>query len=281
MIDQVKVYKSTSSYSVLEILRDCLNGYKNSFYLAKQLAKRDISAQYRQSILGIFWAIAPVLMSAFVWIFLNRTGTIQLAETNIPYPLFVVIGTTIWSIFTDCLLLSITSVNANKSLITKINFDKEVLVTLGIIKLFFNMLIKFALVILLMIYFKVAISSSILFFIPILILAIIALTSVGILITPIGALYGDIARVIPVVMQILMYLTPVVYNCPKEGLMRVMMNWNPLTYIITDLRNALTGHGIENWPFIIGFAIVTLFISIFSLLVYRIAMPIIAERMSA
>jgi lipopolysaccharide transport system permease protein len=281
MIDQVRVYKSTSNYSVIKILKDSLMGFKNSFYLAKQLAKRDINAQYRQSVLGIFWAISPVIMSAAVWIFLNKTGTIQLSETKIPYPLFVVIGSTLWSVFSDCLLMSINSVNANKGIITKINFDKEALITLGAIKLSFNLLIKLALVVVLMLVYQVSLTFTFIYFIPFLIVTMMAFMSIGVLLTPIGILFTDISRLVTISMQILMYLTPVVYNGPKQGIMRTIMDWNPLTYIVTNLRNVLTGYGIENWPFMIGFAIVTIALSLLSLLVYRIAMPIITERMSA
>lgn len=276
-----RVYKSTSSYSLFTILRECLSGYKQSFYLAKQLAIRDVNAQYRQSVLGIFWAIAPVILNAAIWIFLNGTGTVQLPSTKVPYPLFVVIGTTIWSVFVDCLLLSITSVNANKSIITKINFQKEALVTLGILKLFFNLLIKLSLVAALMIYYQVDLSLSFLYFVPLLGITMMAFISIGILLTPIGVLYTDISRIIPIFMQILMYLSPVVYNEPKVGLMKTIMQWNPLSYIMTDIRNSLTGFSIENWPFILVFAAITIIAAMFSMIVYRIAMPIITERMSA
>lgn len=276
-----KIYKSSNSYSLVNILVECLQGYKDSFYLAKQLAKRDVRAQYRQSLLGIFWAFAPVLMSAAVWIFLNLTGTIKLAETKVPYPLFVVIGTTLWTVFVECLLMSIVSVNSNKSIITKINFQKEALVTLGVIKLLFNLMIKFCLVIALMLIYQVPISFSIVWFIPILFISMLALISVGVFLTPIAILYHDITRVIPIAMQILMYLTPVVYNAPTEGFMKSLMEWNPLSYIIIDLRNSLTGFPIENGLFILIFSGCTILFSLLAMIVYRISMPIITERMSA
>ncbi len=276
-----KVYKSNSGYSLSKILAECLRGYKESFYLAKQLARRDVRAQYRQSVLGIFWAFAPVLMNAAVWIFLNMTGTVKVAETKIPYPLFVVIGTTFWSVFVECLLMSITSVTANKSIITKINFQKEALVTLGVIKVFFNLLIKMGLIIALMLIFQVPLSLSILWFIPVLLISMLALMSIGVFLTPVAILYHDVTRFIPITMQILMYLTPVVYNLPKEGFMRTIMMINPLTYIIADLRNTLTGYPLENGMFLLIFGICTLVFSLLSMIVYRVSMPIITERMSA
>ncbi|MES2567355.1 MAG: ABC transporter permease [Bacteroidota bacterium] len=281
MIFQTKIYKSASSYSAFTLLKESFSGYRESFYLARQLAKRDIRAQYRQSILGIFWAFAPVLMSASVWIFLNLTGTIQVSKTPIPYPLFVVIGTTLWSVFGECLLMSISSVNANKSIITKINFQKEALVTLGAIKLLFNLLIKLALIIGLMLVYNMPVSLSVIWFIPLLLISMLALISVGIFLTPFAILYHDITRVIPIIMQILMYLTPVVYAAPKSGFMKSIMYLNPLTHIINGLRNTLTGYPVEHGFFLLIFALCTILFSLLAMIVYRISMPIITERMSA
>jgi lipopolysaccharide transport system permease protein len=278
---ETRVYQSTKNYSISAVVKESLQGYKQSFYLAKQLAKRDISAQYRQSILGVFWAIAPIIMNAIVWIFLNGTGTIKLAQTSIPYPLYVIIGTTLWAIFTDCILLTITSVNANKSIITKINFQKEALITLGFIKLLFNLLIKFILVIVLMLYYHIPISSSIIYFIPFMLISMLALISIGILITPIGILYQDISKAVPIAMQILMYATPVVYVMPKTGFIKTLMELNPFSYLIINIRNSLTGYPIENLHVLIFYAIVSIVLFFVSIVVYRIAIPIITERMSA
>jgi len=278
---ETRIYQSTKNYTIATVLKESANGFKESFYLAKQLAKRDINAQYRQSVLGVFWAFVPVLMSASVWIFLNGTGTIRMAETNIPYPLFVVIGTTLWSVFGDCLLMTISSVNANKSIITKINFQKEALITLGFIKLSFNLLIKLGLILVLMLFYKVSISASVIWFLPILLMAMLAFISVGVLLTPIGILYHDVNRLIPVLMQVMMYLTPVVYNVPKDGLMKTIMQYNPLTYILNNLRNSLTGYDMQHTMILLGFTIITLFIFLLAILIYRISMPIITERMSA
>lgn len=258
-----------------------IKGYTSSFYMAKQLAKRDVKAQYRQSVLGIFWALIPVLINALVWILLQTSGAIKLSATNIPYPLFVLVGTTIWTIFGECLTMSITTVNANKSIVTKINFEKEALISLGFIKLIFNLSIKLALIIAFIIYFQVLPSASILYFIPLLLITMLFFISVGILITPIGVLYGDISRMIPIAMQFLMYVTPVLYIMPKEGFLKNIMALNPLTYFITDLRNTVTGYEVEHWPFWIGTFVVTLVLTLLAMIVYRVSMPILTERMSS
>jgi lipopolysaccharide transport system permease protein len=278
---ETRIYESSKKYSLLSILGASWSGFRNSRFLARQLATRDLRAQYRQSFLGFFWAFAPILINAAVWIVLRGTGTVQLAETPVSYPLFVVIGTTLWTIFSESLSAPILAVNGNKSIITKINFDKEALIILSIIKVSVNSLIKFILVVALLFYYSPSISSSVLFFIPLLLLSIIFFLSIGVLLTPIGVLYQDIGRAIPMLMQVLMYVTPVVYVMPESGWMKTIMSYNPFTYIVTDIRNSLTGLPIEHWNGHIGIGVAGLLLAMLALIVYRISIPIITERMSS
>ena len=274
------IYTSSNSYSFWDVVKASLKGFKDSFYLARQLAKRDIKAQYRQSFLGVFWAIFPVLINSLVWIFLQSSGTITVTETSVPYPAFVLIGTTLWGIIGECINLTTQSVNANRSIITKINFDKEALITLGLIKFFFNFLIKIGLIIFFLIFFKIVPSIEILYFLPLLFFCVVFFVAIGTLLMPISLLYTDISRLIPIGLQFLMYATPVVYAMPADGLMRKIMLLNPLSYIITDLRNVLTGHGLENAFFWFFGLLVTVVLSILALVVYRVSIPILTERMS-
>ena len=274
------IYTSSNSYSFLDVVKASLIGYRDSFYLAKQLAKRDIQAQYRQSFLGVFWAIFPALINSLVWIFLQSSGTIKMIATNIPYPAFVLIGTTLWGIVGECINLTTQSVNANSSIVTKINFDKEALITLGLLKFLFNFIIKIGLIALFLVFFKIVPSIEILFFIPLLFLTIVFFVAIGVLLMPISLLYSDISRLIPIALQFLMYATPVVYAMPSEGIMRKVMLLNPLSYIISDLRNVLTGYGLENPIFWTLGLLVTVVLSVIALVVYRVSMPILTERMS-
>lgn len=274
------IYTSSNSYSFWDVVKASLKGFRKSFYLAKQLAKRDIQAQYRQSFLGVFWAIFPALINSLVWIFLQSSGTIKVTATSIPYPAFVLIGTTLWGIVGECINLTSQSVNANRSIITKINFDKEALISLGLIKFFFNFLMKIGLIIVFLVFFKIVPSVEILFFIPLLFLSIIFFVTVGILLMPISLLYTDISRLIPIGLQFLMYATPVVYAIPPDGIMRKVMLLNPLSYIISDLRNILTGYGLENPVFWCFGILITVILSAIALVVYRVSMPILTERMS-
>ncbi|MFD2891021.1 ABC transporter permease [Flavobacterium chuncheonense] len=276
-----RTYTSTNNYSFKTIVKDSLKGYKNSFYLAKQLAQRDIKAQYRQSFLGMFWAVAPLLINSLVWIFLQASGTVKLTATNIPYPVFVLVGTTLWSIIGECINLTMQNVNANKGIVTKINFDKEALITLGLIKFAFNFTIKMGLVVIFLIAFQIVPSVHLLLGLPLLAITILFFVAIGVLIMPIGLLYTDIGRIIPIGLQFLMYATPVVYAMPTEGVMRTIMLFNPLSYIIEDLRNVITGFEVMHPIFWLLFTGITFLLLAVAMVIYRVAMPILTERMSA
>lgn len=278
---EVKIYSDSNRYKLTAVLKQSVQGFRRSFYLARQLAGRDIKAQYRQSVLGILWAVVPVLMTSLVWIFLQSSGTISLDSTGLPYPVFVLMGTSIWSVWTECFTLPTITVNANKSIITKINFDKEALITLGFMKMAFNFLIKISMVALFMVLYGVTPGWSLLAFLPLLLLTIFFCLSIGIFLAPIGILYHDIGKAIPVVMQLLMYVSPVVYSSPRTGLMKNLMQWNPFYYMMDDLRHCLTGGVIEHGVFWIVLLLITSFLLMLSLVVYRVSMPIITERMSA
>jgi lipopolysaccharide transport system permease protein len=274
-----RIYTSQNAYSIKDIIKSSIKGYKSSFYLARQLADRDIKSQYRQSVLGIIWAVLPIFINSLVWIFLQSTGTVKLSETGIPYPLFVVIGSTLWSIIGEGINLTLTSVNANRGIISKINFDKEGLITLGLIKFSFNLLIKFSLIVLFMIYFQAGLSWSALWFFPLLVLTLICLIAIGKIITPLGVLYTDVGRSIPIILQFLMYATPVLYIMPATGIMAQVMRLNPLSYIITDLRNCLTGVDLQYPLFWLGFLCCLIPLVAIAMVVYRVSMPIITEKM--
>ncbi|MBS4041250.1 MAG: ABC transporter permease [Flavobacteriales bacterium] len=276
-----RVYSSNKQYRFTKILQASLLGFKNSYYLAKQLALRDLKAQYRQSLLGVFWAFAPLIINSLVWIFLQGSGTIKLSETNVPYPLFVIIGTTLWSLFGEALQLTTQSVKGNQSILTKVNFDKEALITLGCLKYGVNMLLKFSIIVVFMVFYQRIPTWDMVWFIPLLLVSVLFFISIGILLTPIGLLYNDVGRMIPIGMQFLMYITPVVYAFPKEGLMYEIMRWNPIAYLMQDLRQVLTGFPLEYGPFWIGFVLLSILLFLMALVVYRVSIPIITERMSA
>ena len=213
--------------------------------------------------------------------FLNLSGTIKLTDTGIPYPVYAFSGTLLWSIISDSINSPIISTTAAKGILSKINFPKEALLVSGIYKLLFNSAIKIVLLLVFIGLFGVGYHASILLF-PFALLGVILIgTTIGLFITPIGMLYKDVGKIISVGLSMLMYITPVVYVLPKEGMMKTLMEINPLTPLILTTRDLVVGFTPEYLPYyfwVLGISIPLFFIG---LLFYRISIPILVERMSA
>jgi len=278
---EVKIYQKENNLHLGKLLKSSFKDIVSSRFLAKQLAVRDIRAQYRQSYLGILWVFITPLITAFVWVFLQGSGTIKLTETGVAYPLFAFTGTLIWSITKDALNAPITNTKAAKGIMSKINFPKEALVLSGIYKLLFNSLVKIVLLVLFVIFYGVGFHMSQLFFPFAILAAILFGTTIGLFLTPFGMLYNDVGKIINVGLNFIMYITPVVYLIPKEGVLKTIMEFNPLTPLILTSRDMVLGNSPQYLTYffvIIGLSILLFFIA---LVFYRISIPIIVERSNA
>jgi len=278
---ETKVYQRGNSLNLKKLLKELLKDIYSSRFLARQLASRDIRSQYRQSFLGIFWAFLTPLTTALVWIFINKSGAVSLEDTGVAYPLFVFSGTLMWSTLTEAINMPITATNGAKGMLSKINFPKEALILSGFYKLLFNSSFKLILLVFFFLFFSVSLSWNMLFFPLTFVILILAGMTLGLLVTPLGMLYTDVAKFISLVLRFVMYITPVVYTIPKEGIMRTLMEWNPLTPLILINRNVLLGLDILYLDYFIGIALLMIPLLLVALIIYRISIPVIVERLSA
>ena len=245
------------------------------------MAKRDISGMYRQSLLGLLWSLVTPISTAAIWVLLKKSGTVAIVDTNINYVLYVFVGTMAWSIITESILGPINSTIGMKSTLSKINFPKEALILSSVYKTLFNSFIKLLILIPLVLMYHQEINLYIFLF-PLTVFVVFLFgTAIGLFITPIGLLYGDISRLLAPVMQILMYISPVVFMNPSlDTLYGKVMYFNPLSPLLNNFRNTILGLEMQqiNYYLLISFFSFILF-SI-SLVFYRITIPIITERIS-
>ncbi len=249
--------------------------------LAWQLAVRDIRAQYRQTALGLLWAFILPLTHTITWIFLSGSGIVKVADTALPYPVYVFTGTMLWGIFMDAVNAPLQQTIAAKSMLAKINFPREAIVVSGIYQTLFNGAIKIVLLMGTLLYLGIYPEWSLTLF-PLSILALIlAGTAMGLLLTPVGVLYTDIGKSLPLLMQFLMFLTPVVFPMPTSGWAATLFKINPMTPLILTARDWLTGFSPEYLGhfFLVNILLIALLLVVW--VVYRAAMPILIERMSA
>jgi lipopolysaccharide transport system permease protein len=278
---ETRIYQKENNAHFFKHLKASLSDIYNSHFLAKQLAVRDIKAKYRQSYLGILWAFITPFTTAIVWIFLSSTGTIRLTDTGVPYAVFAFSGTLLWSIIKDSISTPMSSTNSARGILTKINFPKEALVVSGVYKLLFNTSIKILLLIVLVFLFGVGFHWSMLLFPFAVFAAVFIGVTIGLFITPLGMLYSDISRLLGFGLSFLMYVTPVVYAIPKSGIMKTIMELNPFTPIILTGRDMVVGTSPQylGYYFVVLVCCIPLFL--LGMVLYRISIPIIVERMSA
>ena len=275
----VRIYTPNVDNGIFSIFLEGLKNLYSSHFLAYQIAKRDISAQYRQSFLGLLWSVILPLSTAAVWIFMKNSNTVSLSDTGIYYPVFVFTGTMAWAILTETIMGTINATQTMRSTLAKINFPKEALITAGIYKMLFNVFIKLIILAILLIVFKQHISLSISLFPIALFMMILFGTSIGLLITPIGLLYGDVGKLMAPFMQILMYFSPVVFVLPSyDNAIGRILYYNPLTPLVNNFRNILVGQNFEQVSYYISIGLGSLLLFCIALIFYKITIPIITER---
>jgi homopolymeric O-antigen transport system permease protein len=261
------------------IVKEIISGIRDARELAWVLFSRDVRAQYRQTYLGYFWAFIPPLAASLTFIFLQSQGIVSVDSGSVPYPAFAMIGTLLWQVFVESLLSPSQSLLGAKSMLVKINFPRAALFLSGVYLTTFNFLIRLFLLVAVLLYWDIPLSSSVLLF-PLTVLALMACGfAFGLMIAPIGALYGDVSRAIPVLAQFGMLLTPVVYPPQTAGIAGYLTSWNPVSPLIVSARECLTGQELTMiQPFMIVFG-VSVGIVFLALVLLRVAFPRIIERM--
>lgn len=255
--------------------------------LAWRLFVRNISAQFRQSLLGYFWLFFPPLVNSAVFIFLNSRGIVKIPDTGVPYPVFVMLGTLLWQVLIMLMQAPIQGINREKGLLTKLNFSREALLVASFLEGATMALIPMIAVPFILFAFRNSFHSSIithyLLLAPLGVFGLCLFAfSIGVFLTPLGTLYTDIGRAIPVVARFWMFVTPVIYALPKTpGLTRTLLILNPATPFIETSRDLMLGQSPDLASLFTLYSLLSLLLLFFGLIVYRLAMPIIVERMSA
>ena len=262
----------------VRMLREMFHDLRASRELAWRLCVRDISAQYRQSMLGYVWAFVTPLATSLPFIFLRSQGIVAIKDTAIPYAAYALSGTMIWQVFVDALNSPLKTVVAAKPMLAKINFPREAILLSGLGQVFFNFLIRLILLVAVFAWFRIVPPSTAIFF-PVGILSLIAIgLMLGVQLTPVGILYNDVPQMIPVLSVFLMLLTPVVYPPPQNGPAASLAHFNPLTPLVVATRDWITTGQSSHLP---GFCIVssTAVLLLFAgWVLYRIALPHIIAR---
>lgn len=206
--------------------------------LAWRLFQRNLAANYRQSLLGWLWIFLTPLATAGVWVFLNASGTLPLSPLGIiGYAAFVFTGLMLWQGFLDGLTGPMNTLLANRAALTKLQFPREVFITLSLWEAGFDFLARW---IVAAVFLTAAGLAQPLGLLGLALvwgpLLLILGTAIGLWLAPFGLLYKDISRSIALVSPLWMLLTPVIYALPA-GTTGSLMTWiNPPAAMIEVAR---------------------------------------------
>lgn len=226
---------------------------------------RDLKIRYKQTIVGVTWAVFQPLSTMIIFTVLFGTFA-KIPSDNIPYPVFVFTGLLFWQLFSASLLQASNSLVSNQNLLTKVYFPR---ILLPISSLFSN-LVDFAIasVILvgLMVWYGFIPHLWGLLILPLL-LAITSIFAVGLglFLAALNVKYRDVKYALPFFVQLLMFLTPVIYPPSILGGYSWILALNPMTGVIKAARAALFGLQPINW-------IVLLFSALAALIFFAIGL---------
>lgn len=226
------------------------------------LAWRDITVRYKQTIIGVAWAIIkPFLAMVVFTVIFGRLAKLP-SDGNAPYALMVFAGMLPWSFFSASLSSASNSLIGNANLISKVYFPRLIVPTATVVTAFVDFLISFVILVGMMVYYRFAPGWNILLLPLFMLLALLASLGPGLWITALNVKYRDFRYVIPFVVQLGLYVSPVGFSSnviPERW--RLLYSLNPMVGVIDGFRWCILGGDSPiYWP---GFALSLVVVAFF------------------
>ncbi len=209
---------------------------------------RDVKIKYKQTVLGALWAILqPFLLMVIFTVFF--AGHLDISSYNLPYPVFVFSGLILWNVFATGISTAGNSMIVNSNIIKKIYFPRLIIPISGIMGTLIDFSMTLIMFIGVLVYFLPTFSLASLIIHLFFSLTIILLTTFGIgsLLAALNVKYRDFRYIIPFMIQVLLFVSPVIYpvSIIKNNFLVKILNLNPIAGAIEILRSSLNGTGMD------------------------------------
>ncbi|HVL65042.1 MAG TPA: ABC transporter permease [Actinomycetota bacterium] len=208
--------------------------------LAFFLVLRNLKALYRQTFIGVAWSLFRPLVTTVIFTIFIRL--VKVPTLGIPAPLFVLSGLLPWTFFANSVYWGSLSLVVNAPLVTKIYFPRIVLPLANVLTESVDLVLSLVLLAVLSAVYGVALGAEVLLLPVLLLWLIVTCLSVTLWLAAINVRYRDVAFIVPFMIQIWLYLTPVIYPgqlIPEWG--RWAYALNPMVGVVESFRWALVG----------------------------------------
>lgn len=216
------------------------------------LILRDVRVRYKQTLLGMTWAILqPAMMMVIFTYFFHRLG--RLGSGDVPYALFACAGLLPWMLFSQAVLKASISIVVDESLVSKIYFPRVVVPLASVGAVVVDFLIGCVLLAFMMAYYGYSPSAQF----PVALLGLAGLllhaTAAGVLLAALNVRYRDFRYLVPFAMQLLMFATPTIYMVlpSSHGALSALLVLNPVAPLIQAFRAGLLGGDVP-WPAVVA-----------------------------
>jgi len=231
---------------------------------------RDIKVRYKQTAVGALWAIFKPLIAMLIFTFFFGRFA-KMPSDGVPYPVFVYIGLLLWNYFSFGLTLSSGSMVGNAGIIQKIYFPRLIVPFSSSLVGLVDFAVASVILIGIMFYYRYPPNMIGIFYLPLLIF-ITFLSSVGLgcFLAAVNVKYRDVRYVLPFFIQMMMFLTPVIYPVSMLGdKFKWVMALNPMAGVIETARGTLLGIRAVNWQLLSISIIVSIALFIFGIFYFR------------
>lgn len=197
--------------------------------------RREVQVRYKQSLLGVAWAVLQPLLLTLVFT-LVFSHLMQVNTDDIPYPVFSYVAMAPWTFFASSLSFGIASLVNNMNLVTKIYFPREILPLASIGSAFVDFLISLVILVGLLLFYRIPLTWMSLWVIPLILLQVLLTTALVLLGSASLVFFRDVRFVIPLLTQLWMYATPVIYPASL-----VPERWHKL-YFLNPMAGIIDGY---------------------------------------
>jgi lipopolysaccharide transport system permease protein len=218
------------------------------FEILPHLAWRDIAVRYKQSVLGVLWAILqPLLTTLILILFFGKLPNLQVHTGGVPYPLFAYAGLLLWTFFSNAVITSGNSLVVSANLISKVYFPRAIIPAAAIAAALFDFFVASFVLVGMLFFYRIAPTPRLLLAPFMLLMMVVLALGTGMWMAALNVRYRDIRHAMPFLVQLLLFVSAVIYPSTMiTGNARRLLLLNPIAVFVEGFRAALFGLPL-NW----------------------------------